>query len=60
LVEDKILVLLNFSSDTVTLNIADLGGINMQQAQVLLNNLTELNIADGQVTLAPYQAVLMR
>ena len=58
--EDKILVLLNFSSDTVTLNIADLGGINMQQAQVLLNNLTELNIADGQVTLAPYQAVLMR
>lgn len=58
--EDKILVLLNFSSNTVTLNIADLGGINMQQAQVLLNNLTELNIADGQVTLAPYQAVLMR
>jgi oligo-1,6-glucosidase len=58
--EDKILVLLNFSSDTVTLNIADLGGINMQHAQVLLNNLTELNIADGQVTLAPYQAVLMR
>ena len=58
--EDKILVLLNFSSDMVTLNIADLGGINMQQAQVLLNNLTELNIADGQVTLAPYQAVLMR
>ena len=58
--EDKILVLLNFSSDTVTLNIAELGGINMQHAQVLLNNLTELNIADGQVTLAPYQAVLMR
>lgn len=58
--EDKILVLLNFSSDTVTLNIADLGGINIQQAQVLLNNLTELNIAGGQVTLAPYQAVLMR
>lgn len=58
--EDKILVLLNFSSDTVTLNIADLGDINMQHAQVLLNNLTELNIADGQVTLAPYQAVLMR
>jgi oligo-1,6-glucosidase len=58
--EDKILVLLNFSSDTVTLNIAELGDINMQHAQVLLNNLTELNIADGQVTLAPYQAVLMR
>ena len=58
--EDKILVLLNFSSDMVTLNIADLGDINMQHAQVLLNNLTELNIADGQVTLAPYQAVLMR
>ena len=58
--EDKILVLLNFSSDTVTLNIAELGVINMQHAQVLLNNLTELNIADGQVTLAPYQAVLMR
>jgi oligo-1,6-glucosidase len=58
--EDKILVLLNFSSDTVTLNIADLGDINMQHAQVLLNNLTDLNIADGQVTLAPYQAVLMR
>ena len=58
--EDKILVLLNFSSDTVTLNIAELGGINMQHAQVLLNNLTELNIDDGQVTLAPYQAVLMR
>ena len=58
--EDKILVLLNFSSDTVTLNIADLGDINMQHAQVLLNNLTELNIDDGQVTLAPYQAVLMR
>ena len=58
--EDKILVLLNFSSDTVTLNIADLGDINMQHAQVLLNNLTELNIADGQVTLAPHQAVLMR
>ena len=58
--EDKILVLLNFSSDTVTLNIAELGGINMQHAQVLLNNLTDLNIADGQVTLAPYQAVLMR
>jgi oligo-1,6-glucosidase len=58
--EDKILVLLNFSSDTVTLNIAELGVINMQHAQVLLNNLTELNIADGQVTLAPHQAVLMR
>ena len=58
--EDKILVLLNFSSDTVTLNIAELGGINMQHAQVLLNNLTDLNIDDGQVTLAPYQAVLMR
>ena len=58
--EDNILVLLNFSSDTVTLNIADLGGVNMQQAQVLLNNLTELNITEGQVTLAPYQAVLMR
>lgn len=58
--EDKILVLLNFSSDTVTLNIADLGDINMQHAQVLLNNLTDLNIDDGQVTLAPYQAVLMR
>ena len=58
--EDTILVLLNFSSDSVTLNIADLGGMNMQQAQVLLNNLTELNITEGQITLAPYQAVLMR
>lgn len=58
--EDTILVLLNFSAEPVTLNMSELGGVNVADAQIILNNLAELNLRDGHVTLAPYQAVLAR
>jgi oligo-1,6-glucosidase len=58
--EDTILVLLNFSTEPVTINMSELGGVNVADAQIILNNLAELNLRDGHVTLAPYQAVLAR
>lgn len=58
--EETILILLNFSAEPVTVNMADLGGVNLKEAEVLLNNLSSLNMTNNEVTLAPYQAVIAR
>lgn len=58
--EETILILLNFSAEPVTVNMADLGGVNLKEAEILLNNLSSLNMTNNEVTLAPYQAVIAR
>lgn len=58
--EETILILLNFSAEPVTVNMADLGGVNLKEAEILLNNLSSLNMTNNDVTLAPYQAVIAR
>lgn len=58
--EETILIILNFSAEPVTVNMADLGGVNLKEAEILLNNLSSLNMTNNDVTLAPYQAVIAR
>jgi oligo-1,6-glucosidase len=58
--EDVILVLLNYSDKTVTINQADLAGVNVSSGTILLNNVESLDVTEKTITLAPYQAVLIR
>ena len=58
--EDVILVLLNYSDKTVTINQADLAGVNVSSGTILLNNIGSLDVTEKTITLAPYQAVLVR
>ena len=58
--DDVILVLLNYSDKTVTINQADLAGVDVSNGTILLNNTASLDVTADTVTLTPYQAVLVR
>ena len=53
-------MLLNYSDKTVTINQADLAGVDVSNGTILLNNTASLDVTADTVTLTPYQAVLVR
>jgi oligo-1,6-glucosidase len=55
--DEQLLVCLNFSDTAVTNNVSE---VLLADIPVLINNMASVAVADGQITLAPYQAVIFK